>query len=325
MRSTVNRAATFGFFLVSLLLGPQAFAEQFPDRTIKIVVPFPAGGSADALPRIVAEKLTKKWGKPIVVENRAGAGGNIGALVVATAPPDGYTIFASPPGPLTINQFLYKKLPYDPAAFVPISLLGIMPTVLLVRKDLPAQNLQELIALARAKDEALTYASQGNGTTSHLAAILFQNLTKTKLLHIPYSGTAPAMLALASGQVDILFDNASVSMAQFRSGRIKMLAAASDKRLELAPEVPTFAEAGLRNFESRAYISLVAPPGTDPAIAATISEAVDEALKDQDVRKRFLELSATPQGGPPDRLTVFLKREISRWRDLIYDNKVTVD
>jgi tripartite-type tricarboxylate transporter receptor subunit TctC len=303
----------------------QAQQTQYPNRAIRIIVPFPAGGTVDILPRIVGERLSKKWGQAVVIENKAGAGGNIGAQIAATSAPDGYTIFSSSPGPLAINQFIYKKLQYDPAAFVPISLLGVVPTVLLTRKDLPVANLQDVVALARKKDGVLTYASQGNGTTSHLAAIMFQSLTKTKLVHVPYAGTAPAMLALVSGQVDLLFDNASVSIGQYRGGRIKMLAVAAEKRLELAPEIPTFTEAGLRNFESRAFIAFVAPPGTDPAIAETVSAAVDEALKDPDVRKRFAEVSVIPQGGRPEQLSAFLKKEIARLRELIPANSVSVD
>jgi tripartite-type tricarboxylate transporter receptor subunit TctC len=324
MRRLVNKAM-FVFCTAPLLWPLLASAQTYPSRAIKIIVPFPPGGTVDSLPRIVGEKLSRRWAQPIVIENRAGAGGNIGAQVAATAPPDGYVLFASSPGPLTTNQFLYKKISYDPAAFVPVSLLGVVPTVLLVRRDLPVRDLNELVSLAKSSKPPLTFASQGNGTTSHLAGILFQKLTNATLLHVPYSGTAAALTALAGGQVDVLFDNATASLALHQSGRIKMLAVAGDTRLERAPLVPTFAQSGLKDFESHAYISLVAPPGTPSEIAAFINSAVDEVLRDPEVKARFAEFSVIPRGGSPGDLSAWLKAETARWKQVIQENRVTID
>lgn len=325
-RGLRRRATLLCGLLAGLAPWSSANAQQpYPTRPIRTIVPFPAGGSVDILPRIVGEKLSQKLGQPIVVENRPGAGGNVGAQIVASAPPDGYTLFSSSPGPLTTNQFLYKDQGYDSSKFVPISLLATVPTVLLVRKDLPVKNLQELVELARRQNGAMTFASQGSGTTSHLAGSLFQMLTHTKLTHIPYGGTGPALMALASGQVDVLFDNAGVSINQYRAGRMKMLATVGSKRLELTPDVPTFAEAGLPDFESRAFIALVAPPKTDPALAAMLSRDVDEILKMPDVRKRFMELSAEPYGGTPQDLAAFLAKETARWREVIQTNDISAN
>lgn len=297
----------------------------YPTKTVRIIVPFPAGGTADSIPRIVAEKLNAKWGQPVIVENRAGAGGNIGAELVARADPDGYTLLASPPGPLSINQSLYKSLSYDPTKFAPISLVATMPNVLAVRPTMEAKSVQELIAQAKKNPGKLTYASQGNGTTSHLTANMFQSMTGTELVHVPYKGTAPALTDLMGGQVDLMFDNITSSLSPYKAGRIKILAVAAPARIPELPNVPTLTEAGVRGFQAGSWVGIVAPANTPPAITTAISQAVAEAVKTADVQKKFSEVAAQPVGNTPAEMKAFMTQEAEKWRQVIRTANVTVD
>jgi len=300
-------------------------AAPFPQKPIKIIVPFPAGGTADSIPRIVAERLSAKWGQPVLIDNRPGAGGNIGAEAAFRADADGYTLLASPPGPLAVNASLYRKLGYDVSKFVPVSLLATMPNILAVRLTLPAASVKELIAAATQEPGKISYASQGNGTTSHLSASLFQLRTNTKLLHVPYKGTAPALADLAGGQIDMMFDNVSSSLGQYKAGRIKVLAVATRKRLPTMPEVPTMEEAGVKDFQTGTWVAMVAPPNTPPEIAAAISKAVAEVIRLPDVQKKFADLGGESAQGTQSELAAFLDAESARWKDVIQRANVTVD
>jgi tripartite-type tricarboxylate transporter receptor subunit TctC len=297
----------------------------YPAKVVRIIVPFPAGGTADAIPRIVAEKLNAKWGQPVIVENRPGAGGNIGAELVARAEPDGYTLLASPPGPLTINQSLYKSLSYDPTKFAPISLVATMPNVLAVRPTLGVSSVQELIALAKKTPGKLTYASQGNGTTSHLTANMFESMTDTQFVHVPYKGTAPALTDLMGGQVDLMFDNITSSLAPYKSGRIKILGVAAGARIPDLPDVPTLAEAGVKGFQAGSWVGVVAPANTPAPIVAAISQAIAEAVKTADVQKKFSDIAAQPVGNTPAEMAAYLAAESAKWRRVIRSANVTVD
>src|SRR5256886_936056 len=258
------RALLFATLLASLPL----HAQDWPAKAVRVVVPFPAGGSADLMPRIVAEKLTEKWGQPVIVDNRPGAAGNIGADAVFRAEPDGYTLMSSPPPPLVINKLLYPKLSYDSDQFVPISVIGAIPNVLLVNPHAGASSVAELIAIAKANPGKLNYASQGSGTTSHLTAELFKTMAGgLQITHIPYKGTAPALTDLLAGQVDMMCDNLGVSLPHVRSGKLKALAVASRTRFAALREVPALAEV-LPGFESLAWFGVVAPPRTPAPIAA---------------------------------------------------------
>src|SRR5215831_11778423 len=256
-----------------------AYAQEWPSKTVRIIVPFPAGGSADLMPRVVAEKLTEKWGQPVIVENRPGAAGNIGAEAVFRSDPDGYTLLSAPPPPLVINRLLYPKLSYDSTQFVPITVIGAIPNVLLVNPKVGANNVQELIRLVRSNPEKLNYASQGSGTTSHLTAELFKSMAGgLKITHVPYKGTAPALTDLLAGQVDMMCDNLGVSLPHVRSGKLKALAVASRRRVQSLPDVPALTET-LPGFESIAWFGIVAPPKTPAAIAEKTAAGVAEALK----------------------------------------------
>jgi tripartite-type tricarboxylate transporter receptor subunit TctC len=311
-------------FGVALCTG--AFGQgTYPSRAVRIVVPFPPGGTADAVPRIVAEKLTARWGQPVIIENRPGAGGNIGAEVVANAEPDGYTLMVTPPPPIAVNQYLYKKLAYDPTRFVPISVLATHVSVLATRPDFPAPSVQELVNLAKQAPGKLVYASQGNGTISHLTAAMFQQMAGVQMLHVPYKGTAPAMTDLMGGQVDVFFDNLSSSLAQYRAGKIKILAVASQQRSPSLPSVPSLHEAGIPGFQSITWNVLAGPDRLPEAIAQQLSQAVADALKLPDVQKKYADLGGQAWGTTPAEAASFIAEERARWRKVIQSANVTLD
>ena len=296
----------------------------FPNKLVRIVVPFPAGGSADVLARIVGDKLSSKWGQPVLVENRVGAGGNIGADAVYRADPDGYTLLSSPPGPLSINHNLYKQLPFDPAKFVPITVLAIVPNVISAKMDLPVNSVKELIAYARANPGKVAYASQGNGSTSHLSAQMFATMAGVELVHIPYKGEGPALVDLVGGRVDMFVGNIAAALRFQQAGKVKFLAVTSTRRSPVAPEIPTAAEAGLPGLIASAWFALVAPPGTPNAIVQQINAAAVEALALPDVQKRFLEQGAEPVGNTTAEMAAFVKEEMARWQSVIKSANVTL-
>jgi len=293
-------------FLWLVLQATTASAQAWPAKTVRIVVPFPPGGSADLLPRIVGEKLAQQWGQPVVIENRAGAGGNIGATAVFQAEPDGYTLLAAPPPPLVINRLIYPKLAYDSTQFVPMTVIAAIPNVLLVHPKVVANSVSELIAYAKQNPGKLNYASQGSGTTSHLTAELFRSIAGgLQITHVPYKGTAPALADLLAGQVDLMFDNLGVSLPQVKSGKLKALAVASSKRFRGLPDVPALAET-LPGFEAVAWFGIVGPPKTPAAIAEKVAADVAETLKNPDVLRRLSDLSADPLGLSPAETAAFM-------------------
>ncbi len=313
------------FLGVFLFAVSTASAQEWPARPVRIVVPFPPGGSADLLPRAVSEKLAERWGQPVIVENRPGAAGNIGADAVFRAEPDGYTLLSAPPPPLVINRLLYQKLSYDSTQFVPITVIGAIPNVLLVPPQLGVNSVQQLINLARSNPGKLNYASQGSGTTSHLTAELFKSMAGgLRITHIPYKGTAPALTDLLGGQVDMMCDNLGVSLPHVRSGKLKALAVASRKRFAALPDVPALAEV-LPGFESLAWFGIVAPPKTSAAIAEKVAAGVAEAIRHPDVLKRLSELSAEPMGLSPAQTRAFMRQETERWGAIIRSAGVKVD
>ena len=308
-----------------LLVVSSASAQDWPARPVRIIVPFPPGGSADLLPRAVSEKLAGRWRQPVIVENRPGAAGNIGADAVFRAEPDGYTLLAAPPPPLVINRLLYQKLPYDSTQFVPITVIGAIPNVLLVAPTLGVNSIRELISLAKGNPGKLNYASQGSGTTSHLTAELFKSMAGgLDIRHIPYKGTAPALTDLLGGQVDMMCDNLGVSLPHVRSGKLRALAVASKKRFAALPDVPALAEV-LPGFESLAWFGVVAPPKTSAAIAEKVAAAVAEAIRHPDVLRRLRELSAEPMGLSPAQTGAFMREETERWGAIIRSARVKVD
>ena len=303
---------------------PQADAQDYPSRPVKIIVPFPAGGTADVMPRVIGEWLSRKWGQPVVVENRTGAAGNIGAEAVAKAEPDGYTLLSAPPPPLVINQNLYPKLGFDPSEFVPIVIMGRVPNALVVNPKLPLNSVAEVIAYAKANPGKLTSATQGNGTTSHLTSELLQMMADVKFQHVPYRGSAPALTDLVAGSVDLMFDNLGVSLPLVRGGQLKLLGVATPKRMASLPDVPTIAET-LPGFESAAWFAIVAPPKTPQAVVDKINADVNEALRQSDIEQRLAQLSAEPIGGTPQATAAYMREEIERWHKVIKAANVKLD
>ncbi len=283
--------------------GNAARADGYPDRTVKIIVPFPAGGTADLLPRAIADWLSRKWGQPVIIENRTGAAGNIGAEQVYRAIPDGYTLLSSPPPPLVINQNLYPKLGFEPGKFEPVVVMAQVPNALLVNPD------------------KVTSATQGNGTTSHLTSELFQLMAKVQLRHIPYRGSAPALQGLLAGDVDLMFDNLGVSLPLVTSGQLKLLAVASAKRLPALPDVPTIAEM-LPGFEAVAWYGIVAPPKTPKDIVEKINADVNEALRQPQVKDHLVKLSAESFGGSVEKTSKYMSEEVDRWAAVIKAAKI---
>jgi tripartite-type tricarboxylate transporter receptor subunit TctC len=294
----------------------QPYAQDFPSRPVKIIVPFPAGGSADAMPRLVGEWLSRKWGQPVVIENRTGAAGNIGAEAAFKADPDGYTLLSAPPPPLVINHHLYPKLGYDPTQFEPIIVISRVPNALIVHPKVKANTLAEFIAEARANPGKITSATQGIGTTSHLTSELFQMMANVTFQHVPYRGSAPALQDLTGGNVDIMFDNLGVSLALVKAQKLKLLAVAAQKRMASLPDVPAIAET-LPGFEAVAWYGVVAPPKTPKAIVDKINADINEALKAPEIVQRMPDLSAEVVGGTPQATAAYLREDSERWHKVI--------
>jgi tripartite-type tricarboxylate transporter receptor subunit TctC len=301
-----------------LVAAPVAtFAQTtYPTRTIKIVVPIPPGPVADVLPRLLAEKLSARWGPPVIIENRPGAALNLGAEVVAKAPPDGYTLLATPPNPLVINQSFFPKLGYDPSAFVPISIFASLPYVLVVNPKIPASTLPELIAYAKANPNKINFASAGTGSGPHLTGEMLSLAASIRMVHVPYTGLGPAMTDLLAGHVDMLVDNLGNALPRVREGKLRALGVGSKTRIPELPNVPAIAEI-FPGFDAMVWFAIVAPPKTPPDIAAKLSQAIAEALRLPDVAQRFRDLSITPVGSSPADTAAFLKEETERWRNVI--------
>ena len=283
---------------------------------MRIIVPFPPGGAADALPRIVAEKLSAKWAQPFVIENRAGATGSIGAELVFRAEADGYTLLSTPPAPLVINPSLYAKLAYDPSQFVPVTVMASIPSVMLVPPKLGVSSVAEFISLARSKPGKLNYASQGTTSVSFLTTEHFMALAGLKIAQVPYKGTGPALAAMLAGEVDLFFDNLGTSLQHVRSGRLKALAVCGEARHASLPEVPAMAEI-FPGFVSVAWFGVVAPPRTPAAIADRLSSSITDILKMAEVQERFAALSAEPIGMTPAQMAGFMRQDAERWRNAI--------
>ena len=292
-------------------------AQTYPDHPVKIIVPFPAGGTADAVPRIVADWLSRKWGQPVVIENHTGAAGNIGSEIAYKATPDGYTLLSAPPPPLVNNQNLYPHLPFDPAKFEPISILAEAPSGLFVNPDkIKANTIPELIAYMKANPDKVLAATQGNGTTSHLSAAMFDMMAGVKTQLVPYRGSAPALQGLLAGNVDIMFDNLGVSLPLAKAGKLRLLGIATAHRMASLPNVPTIAET-LPGFLSSAWYAVVAPPKTPAAILKEVNGDINEALKDSDVIEKLKNLSCEVVGGSSQQARDFMKHEVERWGKVI--------
>jgi tripartite-type tricarboxylate transporter receptor subunit TctC len=316
LSATLSRCIVLALCLAVLPAAASA-QENYPNRMIKVIVPFPAGTAVDVVTRMVADKLVARWGQPIIIENRPGATGNLGAEMVAKAEPDGYTLMATPPPPLAINQSLYPNLSYDAAAFVPISLMTVNPNVLIVHPSLPANTWQELVALAKAKPDELTYGSTGPGGTPQLTMEMFKLATGATLRDISYRrGVAPAVIDLLAGRINAMFVNISDALSHVQGGSLRALAVTTEKRITQLPNVPALAES-IPGFYSASWFAVMAPPRTPQAIVQKLSDGVMETLRMPDVVAKLQEQSMIVAGSSPQETDRFIKEEIVRWRDVI--------
>lgn len=307
------------------MAGSAVAQSDFPSKPVRIVVPYSAGGTADLLPRVIGEKLTAIWKQPVVIENRTGAGGNIGADYVAKAAPDGYTLLVTPPAPLVINQYLYRNLPFDPEKLEPVTVLAQVPNVLAVRHSFPANNAAEFINYARQNVGKVTVANQGNGTTSHLTGALVAAQAGLSIVPVPYKGTAPALADLMGGQVDAFFDNITSTYPQAKAGKVRVLAVTSKSRSPLMPDMPTLDESGLSGFDVSTWFGVAAPAGTPPEIVATVAEAIRGVLQMPDVQARFAEQGAEVVANTPDEMRSFMQSERQKWKSAIDSADVSIN
>ena len=322
----VSIALAAGIVLLASAVAAQPDpAAGYPNRTVKIVVSAPPGGGVDIVARVLADRLGKLWGQPFVVENRPGAGGNVGSEAVAHAEPDGYTLLAAQPAPLTTNVVMYRKLNFDPAAFEPLAIMTRIPNTLVVRNTLPATSVQELVAYARDNPGKVNFGSQGVGTTPHLTGELFARLTGTKLTHVPYRGTAQAVNDLVAGHLDVLFFQLDSVREQVQAKRARMLAITADERVAVLPDVPTMAEAGVPGLRSNTWNALMAPPKTPAAITAKLNRAINEVLKTPDTAEHLRAMNMVPVGGTPEGIRAFIAEETARWGDVIRAANIKVD
>jgi tripartite-type tricarboxylate transporter receptor subunit TctC len=296
---------------------PSLGQEPYPSRTVKIVIPSQPGSTTDTLARIVADQLTQKWGKTAIVENIPGGAMNIGALSVARAAPDGYTLMIAPPSPLSFNHLLYRDPGYEPTKFVPITMLAKIPNVLVVRKDLPATTLKQLIDYGKANPGKLSYASQGVGSTAHLSAAQLEARAGIKMVHVPYRGAQPALTDVVAGHVDMFFDTLATSVPLYRDNKVKLLGVADLKRAAAVPEIPTISEAGLPDFRSITWFGLVAPPATPVALAEKINRDVVEILESKDVAEMLRKMSLEAGATAPAETTRFFAEETALWSKVI--------
>ncbi|WP_042878075.1 tripartite tricarboxylate transporter substrate binding protein [Cupriavidus necator] len=304
---------------------PAAYAQAWPSKPIRLVVPYPPGGPTDIVARVVGQKLSDKLGQPLVVENRPGAGGNIGAEAVAKAAPDGYTLLVATTAH-AINMTLFSKPGYDTRKdFAPVSLLTRGPLVLVTAPATPATNVAELIALAKAKPGQVTFASSGNGQSTHLAAELFNSMAGIRMTHVPYKGSAPALTDVMGSQATVMFDTMLSAMPFVRDGKLKALAVTGAARSPAAPDTPTVAQAGLPGYEASAWNALLAPAGTPPAVLGTLSTALKAVLDDPDVRARFATQGFAAEWTAPPATAQFLGHEIDKWARVVKASGATID
>ena len=303
---------------LGVLLATAAGAQSYPTKPVRIVAPFPPGGVADVLARAIQPGLQEALGQQVVIDNKPGAGGNIGAEIVAKADPDGYTLLLASAGILTINEFLYSKMPFDTAtAFAPITVVGDMPNIVVVSPKTAINTLKELIDRAKDLPGKLNFGSAGNGTTTHLAIVLLEQAAGIRLAHVPYKGAAPAVQDLVAGQIDGLVDNPPLVLGHIKSGTIKALAWAAPQRMAILPDVPTAAEAGLPGFEASSWFALIAPAGTPKEIVARLNAATAKILRDPKMVEQFAQRGVRLVGNSVEEFTAFIPKERARWADIV--------
>ena len=320
-----NQIFKFLCFIAAIILANTSHAIDLPNKPLRLIVPFAAGGTADALARILSEKIRPNLNQPIIVENRTGAGGNIGAEFVFKSEPDGATLLLSSPGPIAINHGLYPKLTFDPTKWLAVAIIASVPNALVVSNKFPVSSGGEFINYSKINSEKITYASQGNGTTSHLTAKMFEVATGSTLIHVPYKGDSPALADLAGSQVDSFFTNISAAIALHKASKVRILAVADSKRSASIPDIPTFAELNLPSMNAVTWYAVVAPPGTSPQILQVLNALISDTLRQSDVKKRLSELGLDVIDGSSDQAARFIRTETDRWQKVIRDAKVIVE
>ena len=320
----IGAAVLMGFAVATGALAQSA--DNYPNRSITMVVAFPAAGTTDILARLIGQKLTDKFKQTVVVENRPGAGGNIGTAYVAKAAPDGYTIMMGTIGTQSINPSLYKKMPYDAAKdFVPITRAAMVPNLLVVNKDAPFNTLPEMMAYGKANPGKLTYGSSGNGTTLHLSGELFNLMSGSKITHIPYKGSTPAVADLMGGQISMIFDNMPSVIQQVKSGRLKALAVTSAQRNAQLPEIPTIQELGVAGYEVWSWFGLLAPAATPKPIVDKLNATIVDIIKQPDVQAKIIELGAVPVPETSAEFGAFIEAETLKWAKVIKEANIGMD
>lgn len=312
--------------LVLALLAGVVTAQPWPSKPIKWVVPFAPGGTTDILARTIGEKLSVTLGQPIIVENKPGAGGGVGAEQVAKSPPDGYTIMGGTISTHAINASLYKNLPYDPVRdFAPITLIVRVPNMLVVNPDVPAKDVRELIALLKANPGKYSFASSGNGTSQHLSGELFKVMTGVEMQHVPYRGSPPALADVVGGQVTMTFDNITTAWPLVKGGKLRALAVTTARRSPIAPDVPTLAESGLAGYEIGSWQGVFAPAGVPPEIVKRYNAEIVRIINTPDVRQKLVDMGAEPAPNTPEEFAAMVKTEVAKWADVVRKSGATVD
>jgi tripartite-type tricarboxylate transporter receptor subunit TctC len=316
-------AATATFLLTSSMA---IHAQTYPTKPLRMLVPFPPGGTTDILGRVAAQKLGEALGQQVIVDNRPGAGGNIGTELVAKSPPDGYTLLTDPGSTLTINPSLFAKLPFDPLKdFAPVTILAAVPNLLVVHPSLPVRNVKELIALAKAKPGQLNYASSGAGQSTHLSMELFKSMAHVNMIHVAYKGSSPAITDLLGGHVLLMFDNMPSALPHAKAGKLRGIAVSTARRSPVMPDVPTVAESGLPGFEVSVWFAVLAPAATPREIVERLNGILVKALQSPDVRERLSTQGAEPIGGTPADFTAVMKRDLAKWAKVVKDANIKLD
>jgi len=323
MKTTIR---WFAAAVLSVAAVGAAQAQSYPNKPVRLIVPYPAGGTTDIIARVAAQQLSERLKQPFVVENKAGANGAIGSVEVARAPADGYTLLMGTASTHGINSAVYKSLPYDAVKdFAPVTIVASTPNIIAVHPSVSAKNLQELLALAKAQPGKLNYGSTSLGGSPHMSAELLKMMAGVDMVHVPYKGAAPMLTDLMGGQVQIGFDNLPSTINFVRSGKVRAIAVTTPQRWPGAPEIPTVAESGLLGYEVSGWFGLLAPAGTPPAVLATIQQALSEAVKQPEVNKQMLELGAQPVANTPDAFAKLVQADVAKWRDVVKTTGVKLD
>ena len=325
-RSMLRLAAAV--FAIAAAFAPLSAAQPqaYPNKTITNTVPFPAGGTTDSLARILGQYMSTALGQPVVVDNRGGAGGNIGAQAAARAAPDGYTLFMGTVGTHAINATLYKKLPFDHVKdFAPLTRVAMVPNLLVAHPSQPYKTVKELIAYAKANPKKINYGSSGNGSSIHLSGALFESMAKVEMTHVPYKGSAPAVADLLGGQIAIMFDNMPSALQHVKSGKLRALGVTSAKRSAELPDVPTLAEAGVPGYEATSWFGMFAPAKTPAEVTTKLHGVIVKALNDPEVKKKISEQGAEPHPESPTEFATFIRNETAKWGKVVRDSGASVD